>query len=230
MQFKSARLILAHCAFRYDPSAADPASNRMDSVHRCAVAFLFRSFGVRRSDVMYVVFANGVLRLTSDVRNGFPRGCNAASEGSFLHAVFRGGRGASFSPHMSSIRGAFRDLVRPGSACLALDSTGVNLELSGETKAKRRYACPESATYVVGGPRGYSPLNFDQICSASREAAGSNFFPVSLNGPQQFASAVIAFLQVTNDASALRPAVDRTFYGDGASGRGCAEVKYVRSV
>ena len=36
IQFKSGHLILAHCAYRYDPRAVGAAESRMDSFHRCA--------------------------------------------------------------------------------------------------------------------------------------------------------------------------------------------------
>ena len=186
----------------------------MDSVHRCAVAFLFRSHGTREDALMHVLFSDGVLQLTGKIRKDFPKGQSAAWAGPFLTAVRRLGAGATFTRYRDgeSVLSTLQRLVRPGSVCLALDSDGEEMEMRTAASHSSMDLCPKAVTFVVGGPRGYQPNTFGAVAASLRDVAGRDFCAVSLPGPQQFASSVISFLQISNDTNTLRPAVAQTFY------------------
>lgn len=227
-RFNDVELILVHGSFPYNPQPADPAISRMDSVHRCAVAFLFRSYGTRADAVMHVLFSDGALRLTGKIRQDFPKGRGAAWAGPFLTAVRKQGAGASFARYRpgESMASTLQRLVRPGSVCLALDSEGTQMQTRAAPSEECLGRCPTSVTFVVGGPRGYQPSNFAAVSGYLRDAAGRNFCALSLPGPQQFASSVISYLQISNETNALRPAVAQTFYQRPQEGARTERVKF----
>ena len=116
----------------YRIGPADPAISRMDSIHRCAIAFLWIILAVRRAVVMRGFFRAGVLRLDGQVRGAFPPGPDAPWHRPFLEAVRCGDGGASFERYGA---GGFPDATRRR---VIQDSAAIIREASGERLLLRR--------------------------------------------------------------------------------------------
>ena len=207
-------MFLIHTEFKYAPEAANPARNRMDSVHRCCVAYLFQSERTRSNAEAFVFFANGLLRVTGDIRKDFPAGCSAAWCLPFIYALVRQNKGALFTPYEAcgGMYRAFLALVSPRRLYLALDGSGVRLSEGISPTEEALSRCPGQVTFVVGGPRGYAPWKFSAVMRLLSIRARGDVFAVSLSGPVQFSSNIIAYLQLRNDNESLRPDAAASFY------------------
>ena len=228
-RFGAVELMLIHTAYRYDPLPADPARGRMDSVHRCGVAFLFKSNAMRRKDVFYIFFSNGYLRITGRIRQDFPKGVGAAWSRPFLQAVAKQGRGSLFTPYPAArgFEDAFVGLLENGRLYLAMDGSGVCMSRYLRPSPAALDRCPGSVTYVIGGPLGYRPHDFCDIMRLIQKKAPSHAFAVQLPGDIQFASTVVSYLQVCNDTGTLRPDAAANFYMERDGSPDGNEVKWI---
>ena len=205
---------MAHTAFPYRLIPTDPSVSRMDSVHRCAVAFLWKSHAMRSDAAMWVFFRDGVQQLTSGVRSAFPEGASAPLAVPFLNALLSGRIGSSFGPSgygSGGILDCVRRMADPKASIIPLDADGPPLHLRIAKEGEFFADVPARARYVVGGTRGFSPYLARDFSSRISDLRGPRATTVSLHGGVQFASPVVAFLQVANENSQLRPAANDFF-------------------
>ena len=211
--FHGGDLLLIHLSYPYRNVLADPSISRMDAVHRCAVAYLWKSHSVRRDAVMHVFFRDGVLRLTSQVRSAFPPRTAAPWSRPFLEAINSSNSGASFERYgAGGCSEAIRRRASQDSAPILLDASGLQLHIRSALPGDDLSRVPRRFCYVVGGPRGFAPFSSENVASFIERDGGPKVCAVSLRGGVQFSSAVIAFLQVCNESGQLRPSLAR-FYG-----------------
>ena len=95
---------------------------------------------------------------------------------------------------------------------LVLDDKGRRLETRTSCTDLTLARCPDGATFVLGGARGYEPYSADMIATFAREAGSPDVRKVAFGSRQQHASPIVSHLRAMDDDADLRGACAMKFY------------------
>ena len=96
--------------------------------------------------------------------------------------------------------------------CLVLDDKGRRKETRTSCTDLTLARCPDGATFVLGGARGYEPYSADMIATFAREAGSPDVRKVDFGPRQKHASQTASHLRAMDDDADLRNACAVTFY------------------
>ena len=89
---------------------------------------------------------------------------------------------------------------------------GAHLETRRACPPQALAQCPRSATFVLGGTRGYAPYAADAVATFIRDGGSKDVYKVAFGSRQQHASQIVSHLRAMDDDADLRNACALTFY------------------
>ena len=214
--FRGCNLAVVHSDFPFKYDKKKPHISRLDAICAISVAFLWESAGARTDGNAWVYFSDGVLYLDGRMRSALPNGQRAVHPGTFIEVISRFPPGVEFRKFgpIGSVGDELGAMVRGDGRrlYLALDDKGSHLATRATCAGKTLARCPESATFVVGGTRGYTPYSADMIAMFIRDGGSDDVHKVAFGSRQQHASQIVSHLRTMGDDSDLRNACAMTFY------------------
>ena len=150
------------------------------------------------------------------MRAALPKGQRAVHPETFIELIDRSPPGVEFRKFgpIGSVGKELASMVRGGGrrVYLFLDDKGRRLETRTSCSDLTLARCPDGATFVLGGTRGYVPYSTDMIATFIRESGSPDLHKVSFGSRQQHASQIVSHLRVMDDEEDLRNARAMTFY------------------
>ena len=138
-----------------EADSARPYVGRWDAVHRCLVAWMWRSAGVRRNSDARIFCADGVYAVAHEFAGNFARGKSAPADAVVLSALSQMRRGVSYTAYAPGRR--FPQALASAAAgglALVCSHDGVPID---EVFDSGRDASAMDVSLVVGGPKGFDP-------------------------------------------------------------------------